>query len=210
MTETTGTSTAPASNRKLVSIQMSEVKTWVAIAVLLAVVILAIFAVQSYRGWSSWEKTGSLTTRTDTLTSILSRDEPALDVISRQLDAGQRSLEQLRQEFDYASVDSMISILSTAASSAGVGLASITVSDAAPDEIDGIRYKIQPIAVTALGSPQGIFSFLALLSEPAPSAAVSSFQLAGLDSAAVAKLSIQFYLSPQPVLDGELEGGAKK
>ena len=80
----------------------------------------------------------------------------------------------------------------------------------AHDEGDGIRYQIQPIVVTALGSPRGIFSFLESLGEPAPSAVVSSIQLSGLDSASVAKLSIQFYLSPQSVLDTELEDGARK
>lgn len=190
--------------------QLSQVKPWAAVAMLLTAVILVIYGYQAFNYWSSWSKTGSLTTRTDTLTRILSREEPSLEAIAGQLESSERQLEQLRQAFDYASVDSMISMLSTTASSVGVGLASISVSDPALDEIDGIRYQIQPITVTVLGSPPGIFSFLESFSEPAPSAVVSSFQIGGLDSDAVAKLSIKFYLSPQLILDGELDEGAKK
>lgn len=171
---------------------------------------MGIYGYQGFHYWSSWDKTGSLTGRTDTLTAILSRDEPSLEEIAVRLDTGQRRLEQLRQEFNYASIDSLISMLSTTGSSAGVGLASMAVSHPAPQEINGIRYQVQPIAVTALGSPQEIFNFLEFLSEPAPSATVSSVQLSGLDSASVAKLSFRFFLSPQPVLDMEVEDEAQK
>lgn len=214
MAKTTGAAPSPASRGQPVPAQIpgqiARLKPWVAVALLLAAVILAIYAYQAFHYLSSWDKTGSLTARTDTLATILSREEPALEEIEGRLDVGQQRLKQLRLEFDYASIDSLISMLSTAASSAGVGLASITVSAPAPEEIDGIRYQVQPIAVTALGSPQVIFSFLESLSGPAPSATVSSVQLSGLDSASVAKLGFRFYLSPQPVLDGEGEDGAKK
>ena len=210
MAETTGITPGAAPWRQPISGQISKVKPWVAIAVLLAVAILGIYGFQAYRYWSSWEKTGSLTNRADTLTAILSRDEPSLEESANRLETSRRRLEQLRQEFDYGSIDDLISTLSTTAASTGVGLASITVPCPAPDEVDGIRYQIQPIVVTALGSPRGIFSFLESLGEPAPSAVVSSIQLSGLDSASVAKLSIQFYLSPQSVLDTELEDGARK
>ena len=86
MAETTGTSSDPTPTRQLLSVQISEVKKWVAIAVLLAVAILGIYGVQSYRGWSSWEKTESLTVRTNNLTTILSRDEPSLEDIANRLD----------------------------------------------------------------------------------------------------------------------------
>ena len=210
MADTTGTAPGPAPWRQPVSGQIARVKPWVAIALLFMAAILGIYVYQGFNYWNSWEKTGALTARTDTLTVILSRDAPPLEEISNRLETGQRRLEQLRQEFDYASIDSMISMLSTTASSAGVGLASISVSDPAPGEIDGVRYQIQPIAVTALGSPQGIFRFMESLSMPAPSAVVSSVQLAGLDSASVAKLNVKFYLSPQPILDGELEDETRK
>lgn len=182
---------------------------WVAIAVLLAVGFLGIYAIQSYRYWTSWQNADSLAVRTDTLKVILSKDEPSLDEFASRLDNGQRTLEQLRHEFDHESVDSLISTLSTVASSAGVGLASMTVSNPAPEEIDGISYQIQPIVVSALGSPRQIFSFLESLIQVAPSAMVSSIQLSGLESSSVAKLSIHFYLSPQPASDGELEDEAK-
>ena len=206
------TSTAPDLPlwRQPVSGHIARLKPWVAIALLLTAAILGIYGYQAFEYWGSWNKTGSLTTRTDTLTVILSRDEPPLQEIAARLDTGHRRLEQLRQEFDYASIDRLIYMLSTTASSAGVGLASITVSDPSLGEIDGISYQIQPIAVTALGSPQEFFKFLASLNEPAPSAPVSSVQLSGMDSTSVAKLSFQFYLSPRPVPDGDVEAGANK
>ena len=209
MTENTGDSTASQPKKQLLSIQMSEVKPWVAVAVMLAVVILGIYAIQSYRGWSSWEKTESLASRTGNLTVILARDEPPLEDIANQTETSQRKLERLRQKFEYVSVDSLIAMLSTIASSSDVDLASITVSDPIADEIDGIKYEIQPIAVTALGSTQGIFGFLGSLDEPAPSAVVSSVQLAGMDAESVAKLSFHFYLSPEASVDEEAGDGTK-
>ncbi|MCH7712110.1 MAG: hypothetical protein IIC99_00670 [Chloroflexi bacterium] len=214
MARSTGAAPATAPSRQTVSGQVSgqisRLKPWVAIALLLTAAILGIYGYQAFNYWTSWDKTGSLQAQTDTLTVILSRDEPALAEIAGRLDSGQQRLERLRREFDYESIDSMISMLSTTASAAGVGLASITVSDAVPEEIDGIRYQIQPIAVTALGSPQEIFRFLESLSGPAPSATVSSVQLSGLDSDSVSKLGFQFYLSPQAVVDGEAKDQAKR
>ena len=209
MTENTGTSTAPEPKGQILSIQISEVKPWVAIAVLLAVAILGIYAIQSYRGWSSWQRTESLTARTGNLTVILSKDEPPLADIANWLETDQRKLEELRQKFEYVSVDSLIGMLSAIASSSDVDLVSIAVSDATADEIDGVKYEVQPIAVTAFGNTQGIFSFLESLNEPAPSAVVSNVQLAGLDSDPVAKLSFQFYLSPETDLDEEMGDGAE-
>ena len=106
MTENTGTSTAPEPKGQILSIQISEVKPWVAIAVLLAVAILGIYAIQSYRGWSSWQRTESLTARIGNLTVILSKDEPPLADIANRLETDQRKLEELRQKFEYVSVDS--------------------------------------------------------------------------------------------------------
>ena len=208
MTQKTGNSPVLGPTGQILSLQISEVKRWVAIAVLLTVVILGIYGIQSYRGWSSYEKTISLSARTATLSTILSRSEPPLADMASQLENDQQELEKLRQNFEYVTVDSLIAMLTGIASSSDVDLASITVADPKSDEINGLEYEIQQISVTAIGTTPEIFTFLEALDEPAPSAMVSSVQLAGVGSDSLAKINFHFYLSPTTVVDPEAEDGA--
>ena len=201
-----GASRQPVSPQ--LAININRVKPWVAAALLLAVVVLGVYAFQTYRYWSSTDRSVVLTQRTDILTALLAREEPALAETAARLVAEQNRLEHLKGEFRYRANDGLITTLTTTAESNGIGLASITVADPAPEEIDGIRYQIQPIAVTALGSPEGITSFLESIGDLAPSATVCSIQLAGLDSTTVGKLRILFYLSPESIDDGEPEDPA--
>ncbi len=197
-----GTGTA----RRSTSMRISRVKPWVAIALLAGVVITGIYGFQGYRYFDAWERTASMTAQTNALMALLSRDEPPLGNSAIRLDAGQQKLGDLKRSFEYDSIDGLIATLSNTAARADVGLSSINVSDPAPKIVEGIRYNIQPITVTALGTPQGIFRFLETIGEPAPSAVVSSIQLSGLDSTSMAKLTFHFYLSPEPVADDEQEG----
>lgn len=176
---------------------LPAVKPWIAAAAILAVTIISYYAFQGYRYWNSSEQASSLSGRIDSLSTILGRSGQSSQEAEQRLEESQERLGRLKKEFNFSSIDGLIAILSSTAEASGIGLASITVPDPSPDTLDGIKYRLQPIAVTVHGERSAIYGFLSALNQKVPVMTVSSIRMAGLEFNPGAKLRLIFYLSPE-------------
>ena len=179
--------------------QIATARPWVLAAVIVAGGLSLYLAAQGVRYWqvagnnSSVQKDiGRLERATGQLPDHAAQEKARLEINTFRL-------ENLRRLFDYPATDTLMSIVSDTAGTAGLDLVSMTAEDVKIEPRGSLQYRVRPISVILDGPTANIQEFLALLYDRVPVVAASGARIVNLDATPSTQLRLRFYLSPEPI-----------
>ena len=183
---------------------LSRVKAWAAIAGLGAAVLLGFYTLQGLQYWEAWKGSRDMTAEIDRITRKLDRGLPNTEQTAQDLDVQQVKVEYLRAMFEYPDAARLIGLVSTTSWDTGVDLPAISAGDPVFKELGGMEYRTQVITLTARGSVQNLYRFLASLHEKVKVVSVPNISIANPSGDdATAQVQLIFYLSPQSISEEE-------
>lgn len=182
-----------------------QTQPWIAVAALLALCLLAYYALLGFRYIEAAKSIPSLTSEVDQLSSetaaVLPQRAPAVSV-----EAAQKRQEETRKIFTYPNTDGLMAVMSATAQETGVSLLSMAVGEPLTKIEGGIAYQGQPMTLLLQGKPADAYRFLAALQQRVPVVEVTNVGLSADLNPPAAQVQLLYYLAPQAVAAGK---GAK-
>ena len=181
---------------------LSRIKAWAAIAGLFAAVLLGFYTLQGYQYWEAWKEYRDMTGEIDRITRKLGRGLPNTEQTVQDLEVQQVKAAYLRAMFEYPDAARLIGLVSTTSWDSGVDLPAISAGDPTFKDLGGMEYRTQVITLTARGSVESLYRFMATLHDKVKVVSVPNISIANPSGAdATAQVQLVFYLSPQPISD---------
>jgi len=200
-----------------------RLKSWIAVACILAVILIGYFAVQGIRYWRASSQESSILREISVLDRRIAAISPTgdmaakIEALKQQLDANElllanRSLqiEELNGLFHYPSTDDLMKIVANTVQETGLNLISITAGEQRTEMVGPMAYQVREVGLTLGGEPADFYKFLAQLQEMVPVASATDLRLSKLDKDPSAQVTLLFFLSPVTVPTPTPRPGATK
>ena len=193
--------------------QLAKVKLWVYVAVALALALGAFYAFQSMKYYNAQGipfigPQGSIAILTQEKTSIeqeLAKDPPLLESLEAQLEQNKSQLEDLRVQFNFAATDDLVNVVSATARESNLDLTTITTGDLKAETLNKTNYLVRPMSIALQGEPSDFSRFLKSIHQKIPVTGVPEIRFPALEDSPTARLTLAFYLLPEPVQKNEKE-----
>ncbi len=202
-------------NQKLARLhrQVVKVKPWVYLAVALALLLGAFYAFQGMQYYDAQGipfigPPGNIATLTQEKSSIeqeLAKEPPQLESLEAQLEQSKSQLEDLRVQFNFAATDDLVNVVSATARESDLDLTTITTGDLKAETLDKTNYLVRPMSIALQGEPSNFSRFLKSIHQKIPVTGVPEIRFPALEDNPTARLTLSFYLLPEPVLENEME-----
>ena len=180
---------------------MTSVRPWVAVAILIAAPLLIYFA---YQGALWYQATEDRTTAREDIErlDLVTRNSPGdTKEQEAQLVATTIQLDNLRRMYEYPFTDKLMSIVSETAREANLDLASMTVDRIKIEPQVTLQYLVQPMSIRLNGTPANVQEFLAALYERVPVVVATNASMVNLSQSPSAQIQLLFFLSPEQIPD---------
>ena len=202
---------------------LDRLRSWVAVACILAVILIGYFAVQGFRYWRAWSQESSIVREISVLDRRIAAVSPTgdmaekIEALKQQLEANDLlladrglQLEELNGLFHYPSTDDLLKIVANTVQETGLNLISITAGELQTETVGLMAYQVREVGLTLGGEPADFYKFLAQLQEMVPVASATNLRLSKLDEDPSAQVTLLFFLSPVTVPTPTPKPGATK
>ena len=193
--------------------QMAKVKPWVYLAVVLALLLGAFYAFQGMQYYNTQgipfvAPQGSIATLTQEKISIeqeLAKEPPLLESLESQLEQSKLRLEDLRLQFKFPATDDLLNVVSDTARESNLDLTTITTGDLKAETFNKTNYLVRPMSIALQGDPLDFSLFLKSIHQKIPVTSVPALRFPALVANPTARLTLAFYLLPEPAQEQEQE-----
>ena len=187
--------------------QLARVKPWVYVAVALALLLSAFYAFQGMqyynaRGIPFVGPPGNIPLLTQEKTAIqqeLAKEPPQLEALEAQLEQSRSKLDDLRVQFNSPATDDLVYLVSATAREFNLDLTTITTGDLKAETLSNTDYLIRPMSIALQGDPIDFSRFLKSIHQKIPVTGVPEIRFPALQDNPTARLTLAFYLLPEPV-----------
>jgi hypothetical protein len=114
-------------------------------------------------------------------------------------------LDDLRVQFDFAATDDLVNVVSATARESGLDLTTITTGELKAETLGTTDYLIRPMTIALQGEPVDFSRFLKSIHQKIPVTGVPEIRFPALEDNPTARLTLSFYLLPEPDPEKEQE-----
>lgn len=183
---------------------LSRIRPWAAVAMLGAIVLLAFYTFQALQYWEAWNDTKTMNQDIERISRKLDKGVPRSENVSEKLASFQERRQYLRSLYHYPDTAGLMGIISSTSWDAGVDLPSISAGDPTLQNIDGMKYRVQPLSLTMRGTTPDIYRFLSTLHQKVKVLSVPGVNISSPGAEeTTAQVQLNFYLSPEPITGEE-------
>ena len=183
--------------------RIPEVKPWIAVAIILAVVLVLYYVFMGVRFYFGSQDLAAADLEINSLTTQMEDPVPTEKNLQEIVDGRAELFERWAGVFIYeghpTTTDPLLAIISDIAIQSGVNLGTMKVLAPGGTTVEEVRYRTQPVTITAFGrSHSDIFRFLSNLHSALPFFRTGAISLAGFTDTPSAEVRLTFYLAPVP------------
>lgn len=168
------------------------------VVVLVGLVVLGYTIMLSLRYWQAVSEMATLKRQEQHLTSGLVKIPFSVEALEERVESQKGWLGNLQAQLEPQEAEGLMALVADVAQRIPVTVTSIVAGEREYRTVEGIRYEVQPMAVTLQGSREQIMQFLASLREARFPVAVSSLRIGEPHETASAYVQIAFYMGPEP------------
>lgn len=187
--------------------QLARVKPWVYVAVALALLLGAFYTFQAMQYYNAQGlpiigPEGEIASLNQEKTSIkqeLTKDPPQLESLEAQIEQSRSRLEDLRIQFNFAATDDLVNVVSATALESDLDLTTITTGDLKAETLSKTDFLVRPMSLALQGDPTNFSRFLKAIHQKIPVTGVPEIRFPALEDNPTARLTLAFYLLPDPV-----------
>lgn len=193
--------------------RLARVKPWVYVAVALALLLGAFYTFQGMQYYKAQGipfvgPQGNIALLAQEKTSIqqeLAKEPPQLKALEAQLEQSKSKLEDLRVQFNFPATDDLVNLVSATARESNLDLTTITTGELKAETLSGTDFLIRPMSIALQGEPTDFSQFLKSIHQKIPVTGVPEIRFPALEDNPTARLTLAFYLLPEPKRETEEE-----
>lgn len=188
----------------------SSKRSWVAIAIVLAVLVVGYYSILAMRYWQASEESGVLRAAILNASRDLRQDFKRPEDLEPKLEPKLANLEALKEDFVYANSDALVAILSETSQEIPIALTSISIGKASKKNEGSTSYQTQPMTISLRGSTQDLYSFIDRLHEKVIVTSVTNVRIGNVSGEIPStQVGLLFFLEPEPATTSDAKGGSK-
>ncbi|MCH7553003.1 MAG: hypothetical protein IIC82_03275 [Chloroflexi bacterium] len=182
-------------------LRITSLKRWVLIAAVVGFVLAIYYLMLGVRYYNAANEEAALKDEILTVTRALQRRIPDEAPVLERLADQELLVQTAGEPFTPLDTAAVIELLSRSASSAGVTMATINLSNIVPTAEQDVTFDTRTAEIVLSGSTDEIFAFLQAIRDAAPGVRVDDLDFSNLLSEPTAKTRLTFFMLPDELAE---------